>query len=204
MTSLVDVVNQWLAKKKPLSPDEYIIYKKQISAYIDNVIYKGDQNPFTKTPYMNFRETEGNNRSFDLDQLIQRNGGQLGDSYCVFGIQDILRGAEKAFGISFDLPKGGSVVGFYKSVKPEYKISTPKPYSIGCYELDGSGLGHMVLSYGPINPKEHSTFEFNTSPNATQEIVRNGAGCYFKVRNTEGFGKMKLLGFVDIFEAIKK
>jgi hypothetical protein len=153
---------------------------------------------------MNFRESLGQNRSPDLDPMIIRNGGRPGDSYCVFGIQDMLRGAEIKFKITFDLPKTGGVQAFWKATKQEYKMLTPKPYCIGCYELLDSPFGHMVFSYGPVNPREHSTFEFNTSPNATPEIVRNGEGCYFKVRNIEGFGKMKLLGYVDIFESIRK
>lgn len=204
MAPLVDAVTAWLNKKKPLTPSELQTLIPQIQSYIENLLTKGTKNPFTKTPYMAIREEFGKNRGKELDALILRNGGSLGDPYCVFGLQDILRATEINFNIEFDLPRGGSVVSFYNQVKAEYKGLLPRPYSIACYRYDQSWQGHAGLSLSKVGIQEHSTFEFNTSPNATEEIVRDGEGAYFKVRNIQGFGKMKLMGFVYIMEAIKK
>jgi hypothetical protein len=161
-------------------------------------------NPFTKTPYMNFRESDGHNRSPDIDAMILRNKGQLGDSYCLHGIQDILRAIEKTFDFTIDLPKTGGVVKFWEGVRPEYKSPHPKKYFIACYQTIGARTGHAALSLGPINDKEFATFEFNTSPEISDEVVRDGAGAYYKTRKIQQIGRMTLLGFVDIFEAIKK
>jgi hypothetical protein len=176
---------------------------KKIFKFIDDLIYLGTNNPFTKKPYMDFRESSGKNSSPDLDPLIKRNGGSFADPYCLFGQQDILRAIERSFGIEFDLPKTGSTQKFWGLVKPEYKTQTPKPYTIGIYKKADEYKGHAVLCLGQIDSKTFSTFEFNTSPDAGQEIVRDGQGCYFKTRPLAGYGDMKLLGFVDIIKAIK-
>lgn len=176
---------------------------KEICDFIDNLVYEGSKNPFTKVAYMNFRESAGKNRSTELDAMIKRNGGNLGDAYCMFGQQDILRAIEKQFNVKFDLPKGGSTQSFWRDTKAEYKTQNAGPYYIGIYKRGTTWTGHAVQSRGTINSKEFSTFEFNTSPSAGQEIVRDGEGCYFKIRPFAGYGDMKLLGFVDIFKAMK-
>lgn len=178
---------------------------KEICDYIDEIIYKGTNNPLTKTAYMNFRETSGKNSSPDLDPMILRNGGKLGYPYCMYGQQDILRAVEMKFKVKFDLPKTGSTQKFFNETKQEYKINFPKPYSIGIYrQKQDPTKGHAVQVRTQIDEKQFSTFEFNTSPQSESEIVRDGEGCYFKVRQITGYSKMELRGFVDIFKAIKK
>jgi len=178
---------------------------KEICNYIDEIIYKGTNNPFTKSPYMNFRETSGKNSSPDLDPMILRNGGKLGYPYCMYGQQDILRAVELKFKVRFDLPNTGSTQKFFNETKQEYKIEYPKPYTIGIYRQKADQTkGHAVQVRNKIDDKQFSTFEFNTSPQMDNEIVRDGEGCYFKVRQLAGYEKMELRGFVDIFKAIKK
>jgi hypothetical protein len=204
MSTLIDTVQAWLDKKKPIPPEQVLQFRRDLNAYIEGLIYKGADNPFTSTAYMNFRETHGKNRSPDIDAMITRNRGQLGDPYCVFGIQDILRCVEKRFNCVVDLPKTGGVLKLWQNTKDEYKTKTPKAFTIACYQQGATLFGHAMFSFGPVNDKEFSSFEFNTSPNADNEIIRDGEGCYFKLRRTEGFGNFKPLGFIDILEAIKR
>lgn len=181
--------------------------EKQIAAYIDQIIKTGEGNPFTKTPYMKFRESEGKNRSKDIDALIIRNNGQMADAYCMFGQQDILRAVEIKFNIKFDLPRTGSTQKFFNNTKNEYKHADPKPYSLGIYQYGDEYKGHAVLCLTEyIDPEKEyfTTFEFNTSADAGPNIERDGQGCYFKKRPVDGHGSMHLRGFVDIFKAIKK
>jgi len=176
---------------------------KEIAAYIEELITKGTNNPFTKTPYKDLRESQGKNRSKDLDALILRNGGKLADPYCLYGLQDILRAVEIKFNIKFDLPKAGSTQSFFNRTKPEYKTSEPLSYSIGIYQKGDEYKGHAVLCLSKIDSEDFSTFEFNTSPEQGKNIERDGQGCYFKTRSLEGYDDMRLRGFVDIFKAIK-
>ncbi len=177
--------------------------ESEIAAYIDDLIMKGAQNPFTKTPYKDFRESEGKNRSKDIDALIIRNGGNMADAYCMFGCQDILRSVEIKFNIKFDLPKTGSTQKFFNNTKPEYKTSTPDRLMIGIYQHGDEYKGHAIWCLGKQDKKQVATFEFNTSPDAGKEVIRDGQGCYFKTRNIEGYGDMRMRGFVDILKAIK-
>lgn len=181
-----------------------ISLESQITKFIDDLIYLGNNNPFGKKPYMDFRESAGKNRSPELDAMIKRHGYDLGVAYCLIGLQDILKCCERGFGIDFDLPTTGSTQSFWRDTKAEYKSDKPSPYSIGIYQKGSEWKGHAVLCLGPINNQEFSTFEFNTSPDAGAEIVRDGQGCYFKTRPLAGYGDMKLKGFVNIFKAIKQ
>lgn len=176
---------------------------KEIAAYIEELITKGTNNPFTKTPYKDFRESQGKNRSKELDALIIRNGGKLADPYCLYGLQDILRAVEIKFKIKFDLPKTGSTQSFFNRVNSIYKTSEPLPYAIGIYQKGDEYKGHAVLCLSKIDAEDFSTFEFNTSPEQGKIVERDGQGCYFKTRSVEGYDDMRLRGFVDIFKAIK-
>lgn len=176
---------------------------KEIAKYIDDLIVHGKDNPFTKTAYKDFRESEGKNKSKDIDALLIRNGGSLSMPYCCFGLMDILRAVEIKFQIKFDLPKSGSTQGFFNRTKPEYKTSEPTPYTIGIYQKGDEYKGHAVFCLAKIDNEKFSTFEFNTSPDVGPNIERDGQGCYFKIRSVDGYGDMRMRGFVDIFKAIK-
>lgn len=199
---LIKSLAEAFTQKKTEAPKDI---QKEISEYIDQLVYKGEDNPFTKTPYMNFKETSGNNRSEELDQLILRNGGKLGYPYCLYGQQDILRAVEIKFKVKFDLPVTGSTQKFFNETKTEYISIEPLKYSIGIFrQKKDPTKGHAVQVRTKIDNKQFSTFEFNTSPQIDNEIVRDGEGCYFKVRQLAGYNEMELRGFVDIFKAIKK
>jgi len=122
---------------------------------------------------------------------------------CMFGCQDILRAVEIKFNIKFDLPKTGSTQKFFNNTKPEYKTSTPDRLMIGIYQHGDEYKGHAIWCLGKQDKKQVATFEFNTSPDAGKEVIRDGQGCYFKTRNIEGYGDMRMRGFVDILKAIK-
>jgi hypothetical protein len=218
MSNLKDLLSKLIELAKSIFKEVEAIEKSQSSTtpkveksleqqaveFIEEIIHAGKTNPLTKTAYMNFRESEGYNRSKDIDPMILRNGGTLGIPYCMFGQQDILRAVEKKFNVKFDLPKTGSTQKFWADTKAIYKTQTPVPYSIGIYQKGDLWKGHAVQCRGSVNSKEFATFEFNTSPDAGPDIVRDGQGCYFKVRPLSGYGDMKLKGFVDIFKAMRK
>lgn len=191
---------------KKTNQDEVVLVplEKQISDFVNQIIQKGVGNPLTNTPYMNFRETEGKNRSKDIDALILRNGGELGDLYCMYGVQDILRAIELKFKIKFDLPKTGSTQDFFTQTKEAYKVSSPIPFSICIFKLLKGTGGHAALCLNKPDQNTFTTFEFNTSPQIGEQVERNGEGCYFKSRPLHGYSNMVIRGYVDIFKAIKK
>jgi hypothetical protein len=173
-----------------------------IEICIEDLIDVGLSNPFTKKPYIAWRETKGKNRSPEIDAMILRNGGKPGDPYCMYGVQDMLRILEKRYRFKFDLPKTGSTQKFFNETNPAYISKTPIPYSIAIYKKGNTGLGHAAWCLWRVRDSEKiRTFEFNTSDN-DQGDARDGEGCYTKIRNIGGFGSMELRGFVNIFKAI--
>ncbi|HEY9705661.1 MAG TPA: hypothetical protein V6C58_24695 [Allocoleopsis sp.] len=212
MAKLIEIIKQITELLKSLlfevekveqkNNDEKLI--KEICDFIEEIIHTGKNNPFTKTAYMNFKESNGNNRSKDIDEMNKRNGVSLGAPYCMTGIQDIMRAVEKKFNVKFDLPATPSTQEFWTKSKTDYKLTSPKTFTVAIFRKGETWQGHAALCLGAINSQEFSTFEFNTSPQATSEIIRDGEGCYFKVRPVAGYGDMKLRGFVDIFKSMKK
>lgn len=190
-------LQKWHSKKKHLDATLLAQMWPDLRSFVKNIIDLGTLNHFTKTPYILFRESAGKNRSVDIDAMIKRNGGTLGDPYCVFGIQDILRNLETEFGVTIDLPKTGGVLKLWEGTKNQYKTQDPSEISIGCYQKADTRFGHAVLVLN-TGPKYISTFEFNTSDNSDDSIVRDGEGAHYKNRIIEGIGEMKLLGFIDI------
>lgn len=209
LMSLLKAVTDWLNQRpeynfKDLPEAEIKSIEPLITKQIEAMIVKGEQNPFTKTPYMNFRENGWQNRSSDLDEMMKRQDQSLGAAYCLIGIQDILRAVESVQKIHFDLPKTGSTQRFFDQTKEEYKITEPKPLAIAIWRLKGTSSGHAGLCLGRATNGRFPTFEFNTSPQDTDAIERNGEGAYFKSRLLGGFEQMELRGFVDIIKAIKQ
>jgi hypothetical protein len=196
-------VKKWHETAKALDAQLLSDMWPDIKSFVHNIIKTGTLNHFTKSPYIAFLETHGKNRSPEIDKMILRNGGSLGDPYCVWGLQDILRNLEHEFSVKVDIPKTGGVLKLWEGTKKEFKTITPKELSIGCYQKQGTTQGHAVLALGFYSGRI-STFEFNTSDNSDDSIVRDGEGAHYKERIIEGFGNMKLLGFIDIVGAMKK
>jgi hypothetical protein len=199
----MEEVENYNNSMKPLDAALMVEMWPDIKNFVINIIETATYSHLTKTPYIRFRETEGKNRSKDIDSMILRNGGNLGDPYCVWGIQDILRNLEIEFDVKIDLPKTGGVLKLWERTKPSYKTKIPKELSIGCYQKQGTTQGHAVLVLG-MESGRLSTFEFNTSNNTDDKMVRDGEGAHYKTRIIEGFGDMRLLGFIDIVGAMLK
>lgn len=155
-------------------------------------------------PYKNYRETKGKNRSPEIDKMILAQGGNLGEPYCIYGIQSVLDEIRSKFNVEIDLPETGSSQSFWSNTKSEYKIDKPCALSIGIYQNGNSWTGHGVIALSEIDSSNNfKTFEFNTSASGN-DIVRDGQGAGYMKRPLKGYGVMHTKGFVDIFKAIKR
>lgn len=184
-------------------PEHKIPTKAQVITFVNSLIEF--ESPY-KLPYVAWRETKGKNRSPELDQMIPANGGHLGDSYCLFGQQDIMRAIERRWlGCKIDLPRGGGTQDFFAHVKPEYKRTEPDDLYIGIYRHGDTWQGHAVQAKGKFTKRPYfPTFEFNTDAKDASKIVRDGQGCGYLSRSVEHMpsSDMRLLGFVDVYAAI--
>jgi hypothetical protein len=189
-----------VADNKPSEPGRPT--RVEVFTYMTHLIET--ESPYGKA-YKMWRETGGKNRSPELDRMIIEMGGHLGDSYCLFGIQSIMRAIEEKFDCIFDLPHTGSTQTFWQKSKEIYKVQTPGPLQVGIYQHGDTWQGHAVLPQGFLfNQKLFKTFEFNTDAHDASKVVRDGQGCGYIVRSMTGSGDMHLKGFVDIYLAIKR
>lgn len=160
------------------------------------------------TPYKKIRETSGKNRSPELDQLILKQGGSLGEPYCVYGQQQAIDDICSILKIdrkSVDIPEGGSSQRVFKNSPDRFKKSKPAPMRIVVWQyLSDPAHGHfgVCLSYADGNGL-FQTFEFNTNPDPGS-VIRDGQGAHFLNRNIAGTRSMRVLGYIDLFEAIKE
>lgn len=158
------------------------------------------------TPYKKIRETSGKNRSPELDKLILNQGGSLGEPYCVYGQQQAIDDICSILKIdrkSVAIPEGGSTQRVFKNSPDRFKKSKPAPMRIVVWQYASDPThGHfgMCLSYADGNGL-FQTFEFNTNPDPGA-VIRDGQGAHFVNRNVAGTRTMRILGYIDLFEAI--
>lgn len=159
--------------------------------------------------YAHVRETEGKNRSKEIDQFNKLADVDLGSPYCVsgvvFGLYPYIVMMAKRDGIklSYAGPTTASSQSFYKRSAKAY-IAKPLFGAAGVYQqLENPTRGHFVTSISDalMNDK-FATFEFNTSVNIEKDghIERDGDGAAFKSRSIKGYTGMRFLGFVDVYQ----
>lgn len=178
--------------------------KAVITKYVVDLINGTEKNPLQQgLVYKNLKETNGNNRSPDLDKMILRQGGRLGEPYCLYIQQDILDCIRLKFNCIIRLSEGGGTQDFFDSTSDMYISEKPLPLSIGIYQnKDDEEKGHAVLCLSYMNShNEFTTFEGNTSSD-NHDVVRDGEGCYFKSRKLD-YPSKRIRGFIDIYSAIR-
>lgn len=160
------------------------------------------------TPYKKIRETDGKNRSLQLDVLIKAQGGSLGEPYCVYGQQQAIDDLCSILMLkrsSIAIPEGGSSQRVFKKSPDRFKKSKPAPMRLVVWQyLSDPTHGHfgMCLSDADSNGS-FQTFEFNTNPDPSA-VVRDGQGAHFVNRNASGTRTMKIIGYIDLFEAMSE
>ena len=158
------------------------------------------------TPYKKIRETAGKNRSPQLDALIKAQGGSIGEPYCVYGQQQAIDDLCSILMLkrsSIAIPEGGSSQRVFKKSPDRFKKSKPAPMRLVVWQyLSDPTHGHfgMCLSDADSNGS-FQTFEFNTNPDSSA-VVRDGQGAHFVIRNVSGTRTMKIIGYIDLFEAM--
>jgi hypothetical protein len=152
-------------------------------------------------PYQNIRETGGPNRSPAIDAIIRKHGGGVGQPYCQYGQQELLDAICAHYGVNrarVRLPVGGSTQGVYNMVPAKYKRRQAAPMCWITWSA-GPGKGHvgMVFAAG----RRLSTFEFNTTASKSR-VIRNGQGAAWCDRSPGSLGRMRVRGFVDVYQAL--
>lgn len=157
-------------------------------------------------PYRALRETDGNNRSKTLDAMIRRQGGNLGDAWCMFFQQQMLDDLCAIYGVSRKLvkiPEGGSTQSVIEATPSKYRLSSPKICTMIIWRRGTTWTGHVGVVLKILSPTIFETFEGNTSADQIGgEIIRDGQGAFPKKRTTTGYGSMQVRGYIDFYQAI--
>lgn len=163
--------------------------------------------PTKNGPYKNIRETQGKNRSPQIDPLIKRQGGKLGDAYCLWGQQEILDELCAYYGLNrkdVPIPEGGGTQKEFSIIPKRFKVAAP--VAVGwAFWRHKNGTGHVECSLsGPIEGTSvFKTFGFNTTAHGN-DVVRDGQGAGYMSRETVKVGDMAPLGYVDIYAALQE
>jgi len=162
--------------------------------------------PVQNGPFKIIRETKGKNRSAEIDALIKRQGGTLGDPYCAWGQQEILDELCAYYGIDrkkVKLNEGGSCDSLFKKLDKakKYRVSSPSPLCWVIF-IYPSGKGHIEMCLATADGKGNfRAFGFNTTAKGA-EVVRDGQGAGYTLRSVKGYGDAKVRGYFDVYQAI--
>ena len=161
--------------------------------------------------YQNIRETHGNNRSPFIDKLIKRQGGTLADPYCMWGMQESIDELCRYYKIdrrlvSLSIPKGGSTQLVFKNSSEHLKHQNPMPMRMVFWRQNSNpARGHVGMVVTELNQdSSFGTFEFNTSVSTQHEVIRDGQGAGFLIRRLNGTNTMTIIGYVDVYDAIRE
>lgn len=157
-------------------------------------------------PYEGIRETKGKNRDPQIDAIILRQGGSLGQPYCQWGMQEILDELCDYYGVSrksVDIPEGGGTQDVYRRSPERFKHAKVVFPSWRTWKKGNTGLGHVEMALETISEGLYKMFGFNTSVKGS-EVARDGEGCGFTKRPHDPAGSLSPVGYIDIYAAIKE
>lgn len=154
--------------------------------------------------WKDIRETHGKNRSPVLDAMILRQGGRLGEPYCMYGQQEALDELCKHYKVSrrkVDLPEGGSTQSVWEAVPKRFKTQSYIPFCWWIWRKGEEWKGHVGMGIGPEQKGSAETFEFNTGRG--NGLERDGEGAHFKTRDiANGYPGYITRGYVDVYAAL--
>lgn len=146
------------------------------------------------------RETNGKNRSPDIDSWNKRTFVPMGSPYCASSIWCEWEDACKELGLKFPMKATASSQAFATQPPAKYVRKAGEAGKRGdagvLQNIADPGYGHMtVLREDQITGSEYfQTYEFNTDG----EGSRDGDGGYPKTRSIKGDSQKRFRCFVDI------
>ncbi len=199
ITTPIEAVTKPIEEVEPVEQaKEGLLTREQLNELSTSIINKY---------YLTVRETHGKNRSPEIDALIKRQGGGLGNAYCQFGQQDHLDELAKATGIDrrlWNYPEGGSTQTVIRAVDKKYISMTPIALGLWTIQYVPNWTGHIELIKGINTDGTLKMFGFNTSIKTPDKVVRDGEGAGYINRKfftsaTYGSQKVETRGIVDLY-----
>jgi len=146
-------------------------------------------------------EPDGPNRSPQIDAYNRAEHVPMGSPYCLAALLFELDALETEFGCQFNVPRTPATQVFWKESDPHLRVQVPQAgdFVIWRHETHPSN-GHAGYVEKVRDDGLLETIEFNTSPGPG--VVREGDGCYARVRDPKGAGEMHVLGFVRVYDSV--
>lgn len=148
------------------------------------------------------REKGGNNRG-RLVELIQDTLGTAdGEPWCMSLVQTCLAWAELRTGQTSPIAASEHCMTVYNDTPKEQRVKTaPAPGAIIIWRHGAGPSGHTGITISVVKDGKFSAVEGNTESGLTAagHVERDGGGCYETLRNVNGAGSMKVVGFLKPF-----
>ncbi len=174
----------------PAKPDPIVkpgmLTREQLNDLYLEICFGVKKISFLKRPYVLYRETAGKNRSTDIDSLITRQGGKLGQAYCQYGQQDSIDAIAEATQIPrklFDYPEGGGTQKTIERINKKYVVNEPNIMCLTTWQYNNGDTGHIEMIVALLVGFTKN-FGFNTDIDGDDKVVRDGQGCGYTKRNT--------------------
>lgn len=143
------------------------------------------------------RETDGSNRSPEIDQFELAVGSKLGDPWCAAFCMYCIQAIEKDLSIKSPIHQGAFVLEVWNQTPREFRLPVPEAGCLVVWNHVGTASGHMGIVECVLGGGWLRTIEGNTG--SGDEVVREGDGVYWRKRSIYGTPRMKLLGFLRTF-----
>ena len=149
---------------------------------------------------LNVRETNGKNRSKQIDLYNKTAGVPLGSPYCAAGVYWCFKTASDSLKVKNILKQTGSANGQFdycraKGVKDS--VYNAGSGSLIVWKYNSSYNGHIEIVNRVLNSSNVETIGFNTS-SGTSGSQRDGEGVYIRQRNIRSkLGSMLVRGIIN-------
>lgn len=159
---------------------------------------------FEALRWVGFTEQGGDNRG-QVVEMFQKavDGKAQGEPWCLAMVQFCVMMVDRQYdyihqicSLPHSLFKTEHCLTLWNQTPIQQRRNHPEPGLVVVWKHGNSSSGHAGIVTEITADGRFKTVEGNTGPSKGSEIVREGDGVYEKVRDREGSGSMKVLGFI--------
>lgn len=149
----------------------------------------------------------GKNRGVEVEMFQKAVDGKAsGEPWCAAFVEFCIKQVVAQHGVTTPVVASEHCLTIWNTTPVSQRLTTPVPGCLVIWRHGDSTQGHIgVVTEVTADPRFIQTIEGNTGPEV-KAVNSEGDGVYVKLRNVEGTGNMKVLGFLRVFpdEAIEQ
>ena len=150
--------------------------------------------------WVGVKEVGGDNKGPEVEMFQKSvNGIAVGQSWCMDFMQYCIKAVEKEFSLTSPIFRSEHVLTVWNKSPVSMRSTAPEVGYLMFWQHVGTSNGHVGV-VTRVGPKAGvvSTIEGNTGDG--EGVVREGDGVYRRLRACEGTVKMKVLGYMKVFD----